>query len=159
MKHFLMILVAMALAGCGFEYIPPNNASETAGDKLADSRDSNNDGDGKGETKFNPPLFHDADTKPPPADTDIASINTDNGDTTPNNDSDIDHPLPDTDAGTEETTPPVEIVDTDSADTPNDDTLVDTDGKSNSDSTDTAETEPDTLDTQDAEAETTLPCI
>ena len=36
MKRFLMILAAMAFTGCGFDYTPPNKASDTAGDMLAE---------------------------------------------------------------------------------------------------------------------------
>ncbi|HBX16005.1 MAG TPA: hypothetical protein DEF57_01710, partial [Candidatus Magasanikbacteria bacterium] len=94
MKRFLMILVAMAFAGCSFGYTPPSKASDMAGDTLADSQDSN-DGDSDDETNFNPPLPVEDEPLPDLADVATNTDSTDMPDTdTPaNTDSDVDNGL------------------------------------------------------------------
>lgn len=156
MKYYMMILAIMvALTGCGFDYTPPSNAIYVGDDTLADSQDLN-DGETGDEVKLNPPLTNDTDTKPLLADTDVASVDDDSDDTMSNNDGDIEHPLSETDAGADETIPPVETADADSAET-DDAPSADTDSNFDSDTAEPKTT--DAPDTQDAEAEVVLPCI
>ncbi|MEK7189425.1 MAG: hypothetical protein AAB666_00390, partial [Patescibacteria group bacterium] len=115
MKRFLMILAAMAFTGCGFDYTPPNKASDTAGDTLAESLDSN-DGEVGDEVEFNPPLP--IDTNPQATDAEVTS--TDNADDAADSDDDVE--LSETDTGADEIITPVDTADADTTDTPNNDT-------------------------------------